>query len=61
MKLAPSDNTSRTQSDLTSSQPDYLKDAGEILGASLNELEDFINPSYRNHSQSSSHESKSIL
>lgn len=41
-----SSGNSLTQSDLTKSHlaDYYLKDAGDILGVSMHELEDFINP-----------------
>lgn len=53
-----SSNSKTERSDVLS-QADYLKDAGQILGVSMHELEDFINatPNRNSHRSNNSHQS----
>lgn len=52
-----SNNSKSEKSDLLS-QTEYLKDAGQILGVSMHELEDFINATPKRNNKALSHRSE---
>jgi hypothetical protein len=65
--MAPEDRvlSSNTKTEISNmnSEADYLRDAGQILGVSIHELEDFMNvtPNRNKHSSRSQNSQQSIL
>ncbi len=60
-RLVPNDFSDQTQNAAQDNSHEYFRDAGEILGVSINELEDFMNPSAKKSGRSTESDQQRLV